>query len=144
MSFHWQHHIASLILDLSSRSDSSYKKKLSQDHVLLIIALSPVHGLSSVICTHYVNFVSDNSYMFCHMKDTPLRHVLLHNSSNLTSCFKVFFWSFFFIIPEGVFLSVDLFPSLPIPSIFESLSSCLICISSPSTLIVPHLMLFQV
>ena len=79
MSFHWQHHIASLILDLSSRSDSSYKKKLSQDHVLLIIALSPVHGLSSVICTHYVNFVSDNKIRSM-MRETERKFFNVPNS----------------------------------------------------------------
>lgn len=143
MSVHWQHHIASLILDLSSRSVLQKRVKLGSCSFYYCSKPSPWTFFRDLhpLC----DFVSDNSYMFCRMKDTPLRHVLLHNSSNLTSCFKVFFfWSFFFIIPEGVFLSVDLFPFLPIPSIFESLSSCLICISSASTLIVPHLMLFQV
>ena len=101
----------------------------SQDLVLLV-ALRPVHGLCSVICIHSgSDFVSDNSYMFCHMQDIPLHHVLFHSSRNWTSCLEVFFSS----LSEGVFLSVDLSFSLPIPCNDESLSSSFICISMAST-----------
>ena len=123
MSFHWQQHIALLILDVNFCSDSSYKKGWVRIMFFLLL-----YAESMDFCPWYTYTLEVISFLtigtcFAVCRTLPCA-MFLHLNFLREGLFPS--------LSEGGFLSVDLPFSLPIPCTDESLSSSFICISDAS------------